>query len=183
MLGHMIATIKPKTAATAHEAVGTTPALDQSREQILDTINELHALSRRGLWGILFFLGFSALALYASTAGLFARVPVEVKEMFGEPPPLHLLHLALGVSWLSAFVLILGRRSAEGKPCYSWYNIGLPTAFYPLYIFSDPSGTNFPAVFAAGLLLLFIEHLTVTSYASRAIREQTARLRRSQQSQ
>jgi hypothetical protein len=180
MLGHMIAIIKPKTA-TADQAVHHSPTRDHSREQIISIINELHALSRRGLWGILSFLALSAMVLYASTGGLFSLVPVEVKEMFGDPPPLHLLHIALGVSWLSAFILILGRRSADGKPCYSWYNIGLPTAFYPLYIFSDPACANFPAVFAAGLLLLIIEHATVMTYAAKAIREETSRLNRLQE--
>jgi hypothetical protein len=176
MLGHMIPMIKPKSATTAHQADEASSTRDHSREQIVSTINELHALSRRGLWGVLFFLTLSAIALYGSKTGLFTMVPVEVKEMFGDPPPLHLLHIALAVSWLSAFILILGRRSADGKPGYSWCNVGLPTAFYPLYVFSDPSGANFPAVFAAGLLLLIIEHVTVMSYAAKTISEETARL-------
>lgn len=180
MLGHMIELIKPKTATTAHEVVEGSIASDHSREQIAGRIDELHALSRRGLWGILSFLALSAIALYGSTTGLFATVPSDVKELFGEAPPLHWLHIALAVSWLSAFVLILGRRTADGRPCYNWYNIALPTAFYPLYVFSDSSGANFPAVFAAGLVLLIIEHVTVTSYAAKAIRQERARLSRVQ---
>lgn len=176
MLGHMIAQIKPRTAP--HDERAEAAAIAYSQEEVLSTIRELHALSRRGLWGILLFLAVSALTLYSSEAGLFASVPSDVKELFGDPPPVQLLHIALGVSWLSAFILILGRRSGEGKPCYSWYNIGLPTAFYPLSIFSDRTGTFFPAVFAAGLLLLVVEHATVVSYATRVIEEETARLRR-----
>ena len=176
MLGHMIGHIKPKTVSAAHQAVGRSLSHDHSREQIVGTINELHALSRRGLWGILLFLTLSAVALYCSGAGMFAMVPADIKELFGEPPPAHLLHVVLGVSWLSAFVLILGRRGGDGKPCYSWCNIGLPTSFYPLYLFSDPAGTNFPAVFVAGLLLLIVEHTSVMFYAAKAIREETARL-------
>jgi hypothetical protein len=177
MLGHMIAQIKPKTAATANDVVEQ-GIVHHSREQIISTINELHALSRRGLWGILLFLTVSAVTLYCSEAGLFASIPSGVKELFGDPPPAHLLYIALAVSWLSAFILILGRRTGDGKPCYSWYNIGVPTLFYPLCIFSDRSGTFFPAVFAAGLILLVVEHATVMSYAIKAIREETARLKR-----
>ena len=84
----------------------------------------------------------------------------------------------LGVSWLSAFVLIFGRRGGDGKPGYHWCNVGLPAAFYPLYVFSDPTGTFFPAVFAATLILLLMEHACVVSYARKAIREESARLDR-----
>lgn len=177
MLGHMIEPIKPKAAAIDNRFAPRSKTPDHCRQQIIGTISELHALSRRGLWGILVFMSVSALALYCSQAGVFAMVPVEIKELFGEAPPAGAVHAVLAVSWLSAFVLILGRRGGDGKPGYSWCNIGLPTAFYPLYIFSDPSGGNFPAVFAAGLLLLVIEHVTVTSYASRMIREEAARLK------
>ena len=175
MLGHMIGQIKPKTAATANDAVERSMTSDHCREQILGNLNELHGLSRRGLWGILLFLSLSAATLYCSVAGIFAMVPADIKELFGDAPPANWLHMALAVSWLSAFVLILG-RAGDGKPGYSWCNIGLPTAFYPLYVFSDPAGTHFPAVFAAGLILLVVEHASVTFYASKAIREETARL-------
>jgi len=174
----MIEQLKPKSAASAKDVVERSS--EQSREQVQRTITELYSLSRRGLWGILLFLGLSALTLYGSESGLFARVPAEVKDLFGEAPPLPLLHIALAVSWLSAFVLILGRTGSDGRPHYNWYNIGLPTAFYPLYIFSDPAGTHFPAVFAAGLVLLIVEHVSVMTYAAKAIREQTARLQRLQ---
>jgi hypothetical protein len=185
MLGHIIGQVKPKTASARtnvhsslrpHDPVDRTMSLDHGREGILASINELHALSRRGLWGILMFLTLSAVTLYCREAGLFAQVPGEIRELFGEAPPLPLLHIALAVSWLSALVLILGRVNSDGRPCYSWYNIGLPTAFYPLYVFSDPAGTHFPAVFAAGLILLIVEHVSVLCYASKAIREGTDRL-------
>jgi hypothetical protein len=176
MLGHMIGQIKTKTAETTNARHDFSTNPDHCREQVVATINDLHALSRRGLWGILLFLSISAATLYGSVSGLFSSIPAEVRELFGEAPPLGMLHLVLGVSWLSALVLILGRRGRDGKPAYNWCNIGLPTAFYPLYIFYEPSGTHFPAVFAAGLLLLVIEHLTVTCYAARVIREETERL-------
>ena len=175
MLGHMVGQIKPKTASTSNDVVERSINSDHCREQILANVNELHALSRRGLWGILLFLSLSAVTLYCREAGIFAMVPSDIKELFGEPPPASWLHTVLAVSWLSAFVLILG-RAGDGKPGYSWCNIGLPTAFYPLYVFSDPTGSHFPAVFAAGLILLIVEHASVLFHASKAIREETARL-------
>ena len=179
MLAHMIAQLKPK-AANSKDILERSGGLEHCREEILYNIDELHVLSRRGLWGILLFLALSAGILYSTESGLVASIPADIRVIFGEAPPLHLLNIALAVSWLSAFVLILGRTGTDGRPHYSWYNIGLPTAFYPLYIFSDPSGTHFPAVFLAGLVLLIAEHVTVMSYAARAIREETARLKRLQ---
>jgi len=176
MLGQVIGQIKPKTAASNSDVAHHAKSNEHCRDQIAGSMAELQALSRRGLWGILLFLSISALILYLSEAGLIALAPDSLKELFGEAPPTQWLHIVLAVSWLSAFVLILGRVAADGKPCYSWCNVGLPTVFYPLYIFCDPAGTHFPAVFAAGLVLLLVEHVSVTIYASRAIREESARL-------
>jgi hypothetical protein len=176
MLGHMIGQIKPKTAATSNEVAQQSTRPEQCQEQITGTINRLHALSRRGLWGILLFATLSAVTLYCHQAGLFALLPIDGKALFGDLPPSNLLHVVLAVSWLSAFVLILGRVSGDGEPTYNWCNIGLPTVFYPLYIFSDAGASNFPAVFAAGLVLLLIEHASVMLYVSKALREEKERL-------
>jgi len=178
MSGHIIEHLKTKAASTAGHVVDGSISSPRCRGEVVKSIEELHALSRRGLWGMLLFMSLSAAALYLSQTGAFAMVPAQIKEMFGPPPPAHLLRIALAVSWLSAFVLILGRRGADGRPGYNWCNIGLPAAFYPLYVFTDAAGTYFPAVFAAGLVLLLVEHACVISYATRAIREETARLDR-----
>lgn len=180
MLGHTIVHARHKKESVAQVLVDRSMCHGHGREEIVLAINELHALSRRGLWGILLFLSLSAGALYCSETGLLAMVPAEVRGWFGEPPPAHWLHAALAVSWLSAFVLILGRVAGDGRPTYSWCNVGLPTAFYPLYVFSDQAGTYFPAVFAAGLVLLIVEHASVMIYASKAIRAENSRLGRLQ---
>ena len=173
MLGQMIGQIKPKAAALARQVVVRSQSADQSRERILVSNDELHALSRRGLWGILLFLTLSAIALYLSESGLLALVPGDLKELFGDPPPLHLIHLVMAVSWLSALVLILGRVTGDAPSGYNWHNIGLPTAFYPLYVSAASAGTHFPVVFAAGLILLIVEHLSVLFTVSKALREET----------
>lgn len=178
MLGHIIEHTKPKAASTAARVMEGSIGSLRSRAQIVATIEELHSLSRRGLWGMLLFLSLSAAALYLDRTGLLAGIPAEVKEMVGSLPSADLLHAVLAVSWCSALVLILGRRGDDGKPGYGWYNIGLPAAFYPLYIFSDAAAVYFPAVFAAGLLLLLVEHLTVLCYVGRMMKEEKARLER-----
>ncbi|MCM0080051.1 hypothetical protein L4X63_00445 [Geomonas sp. Red32] len=154
------------------------PVHETTCERMEEQLDALHALSRRGLWGIVLFMAVSAAALYGSSSGLFSLIPAEVREMVGEGPPPAALYLVLAVSWLSSFVLIIGRRGGDGQPGYCWYNVGLPTVFYPLAIFTQEAATLFPVVFVAGLILLLLEHFTVTSYASRAIRETTARLER-----
>ena len=176
MSGHAIGQIKNKTASAADHVVEGPVAHHPCREELSKEIEQLHALSRRGLWGLILFLSLSAVALCLNQAGAWLMVPAEIKEMVGPSPPAELLHVALGVSWFSALVLVLGRRGADGKPGYNWYNIGLPAAFYPLYIFADPTGTCFPAVFAAGLVLLLLEHAFVISYTGKEIRKETQRL-------
>lgn len=173
MSGHFIEHIKEATAPKSQDAAHPSAKLDQ----VAAGINELHALTRRGLWGMLLFLSLSATVLYCSEAGIFAMVPAEVRNFFGELPPPRWLHAVLAVSWLSAFVLIMGRMVDDSEPCYNWYNVGLPTIFYPLYIFTEGAATYFPAVFAAGLILLVCEHVSVTLHARRLLREETARLR------
>jgi hypothetical protein len=170
--------IKPKTAVMTHQFLGRSQGADHSRELILISISQLQALSRRGLWGILLFLTLSAVTLYLSESGMLALAPAGLKELFGDLPPTHLIHLAMAVSWLSALVLIMGRVTGDAPPGYNWYNIGLPTAFYPLYVFADSGGAHFPVVFAAGLTLLIVEHVSVLFFASKAIREGTERISR-----
>ncbi len=174
MSGHAIGHMKHKTASAADRLLegSATPC----REGLARDIAKLHALSRRGLWGVIAFLCLSAAALCLSQSGVCSTIPAQVKGMIGPPPPAGLLHVALGASWVSALILVLGRRGADGKPGYNWYNIGLPAAFYPLYIFADPTGISFPAVFAAGLVLLLLEHAFVISYTAREIRKETERL-------
>ena len=176
MPGHVIGQMKPKSAALAHQGASQSPCAG-GRERALVSLDELHALSRRGLWGVLLFLALSSVTLYVSEVGLVALVPVDLKELFGEAPPAHLVHIALAVSWLSALVLILGRVTGDATPGYNWFNIGLPTAFYPLYVFSDSTGTHFPVVFAAGLVLLLVEHLSVVCFVAKAMREEKDRVR------
>ncbi|ACH37705.1 menaquinol oxidoreductase complex Cbc5, membrane protein subunit, putative [Citrifermentans bemidjiense Bem] len=178
MSGHVIEQIKTKPAAALDRSVESSIAANRCREELARNIDELHALSRRGLWGLLLFLGVSAAALYLSQMEACSLIQLQLKEIFGPPPPSDLLHVVLAVSWLSGFVLILGRRGADGKPGYNWCNIALPTAFYPLYVFSDAAGGYFPAVFCAGLVLLLLEHGFAVCYARKVIREANDRLSR-----
>lgn len=176
MSGHLVEQIKAKPVHRTGPAPADAGSLSWSREQVANGIARLHALSRRGLWGLLLFLVLSAVALAISQGEISIAAQAEIRDIFGTLPSVAMLNLVLAVSWVSALVMIVGRRDADGKPAYNWCNIGLPAAFYPLYVFCDPTGTYFPAVFLAGLVLLLLEHGFVVSYAKKAIRTETARL-------
>lgn len=178
MSGHLIEHIKAKPVPGAGPVVADSTSPSRSREQVAGNIAQLHALSRRGLWGLILFLVLSAMALWLSQGTFSIAAQAELKELFGPLPPVEVLNLVLGVSWLSALVMILGRRGTDGRPGYHWYNVGMPAAFYPLYVFCDPTGTYSPAVFLAGLVLLLLEHAFVHAYAASAISDEAVRLER-----
>ncbi|MBJ6750873.1 hypothetical protein [Geomonas anaerohicana] len=174
---HLIEHLKAKPIRETTQ-VATGSELSWSREQVAKSVEQLHVLSRRGLWGLLLFLALSAAALALSQLNVSSGAQAELEGIFGPLPSIDVLNLVLGVSWLSALVLIVGRRGGDGRPGYSWHNVGLPAVFYPLYAFCDTTGTYFPVVFLAGLVLLLLEHGFVVYYTAKAIREETARLER-----
>jgi hypothetical protein len=176
MLGHTIDHIKPNTAQ-APRTTDWTINSEHRRGKILVSIKEHQALSRRGLCGILSFLALSASAIYCRETIMLTMFHEKVKELLGAPPPSLLIHIALGVSFVSAMILILGRMTENSKPGYSRLNIWIPTIFYPLYFFSDNMDKNFQAVFAAGLIILIVEHVSNWYYSSKTILEEKEQLK------
>ncbi|MBU5614365.1 hypothetical protein [Geomonas azotofigens] len=174
---HLIEHIKAKPIRESAQ-VATGSELPWSREQVAKNVEQLHVLSRRGLWGVVLFLGLSSVALALSQGTLPCVAQTELEQIIGPLPSADLLNLVLGVSWLSALVLIVGRRGSDGRPGYRWHNVGLPAVFYPLYAFCDTTGSYFPVVFLAGLVLLLLEHAFVVCYTAKAIKEETTRLER-----
>ncbi|WP_243371863.1 hypothetical protein [Geotalea sp. SG265] len=130
------------------------------------------APSRRGLWGMVIFLGISLCALAVRDAQLLAALPETVRALLGDTPPPVLIHLAMAASTVSALILILGRITGHTRPDYSWINIAMPVLFYPLYLIADTDRSSFISVMAVGLILLLLEHLTVRHCAVRAINRQ-----------
>ena len=178
MSGHLIESIKTKPTRPPGPFPAGYAVTPSNSECVAGHVAELHALSRRGLWGLLLFLVLSAAALWLREVALPVAAQEELRVLFGPLPTTDMLNLILAVSWFSALAMIIGRRDADGKPGYNWYNVGLPTAFYPLYVFCDTTGTYFPAVFVAGLILLLLEYAFVLSYTVKAIRAETARQER-----
>jgi hypothetical protein len=117
--------------------------------------------SRRGLWGMILFLGISLATLAVRDAQLLAALPDTVRGLLGDTPPPVLIHLALAASSVSAVILILGRITGHTRPDCNWVNIALPVLFYPLYLMADTERSSFISVMVVGMSLLLMEHLTV----------------------
>ncbi len=156
------------TGQTKHQKsrLGTIAGQNQTvRQGLQERAKALHFLSRRGLWGIILFLLVSIAALLVRDWNLFLMLPANMQQLLGDPPPPALIHTALAVSTISALIILAGRMIGSGKPYYSWHNVGLPAAFYPLYLMADTGGNNFVIVFIIGMMLLLLEHFTVWRYA------------------
>ena len=176
MIGQMTGQMKPGPKNSLGSAWERRGDYGMRRTEIRQTIDGLYALSRRGLWRLILFLGISAVALRFQSFDLFAGLPENLREILGAPPPVTLIHIVLAVSTICALILIAGRRTEETGGQTGWLQFGMSVFFYPLYGAANSLETFFPAVFAAGLIILVIDHFTVWSQTSKAIREEKERL-------
>jgi hypothetical protein len=179
MIGQMTGQIKPGPNSSLGSAWEKRGDYGMRRAEIRETIDHLYAVSRGGLWRVLLFLAVSAVALQFRDIELFATLPENIREALGAPPPPFLIHLVLAVSTLSALILIAGRGPEEGgREGSGWLQFGMVAFFYPLYAVTGTLAAFFPAVFAAGLLVLLCDHGAAWYHASAAIREEKERLGR-----
>ncbi len=184
MLGHMIGPMRPKTADSRQQAVGTKAGVKEHRERIRQTITAHDALSRRGLWGMLIFIVISCLALQFRNIELFAGLPDNVRCIIGAPPPPALIHVVLAVSTLSSIIITMGRMTEDENPAGNWSrfwsSIAFRSVFYIFYATANALEDNFLLVFAAGMIVLVLEHFATWLYAVRTIereKEHLAQLR------
>ena len=175
MIGQLTGQMKPGPKSSLENPWEKRADLGRRREEILHSIDELYALSRRGLWKLFLFLGISTVALQARDFDLFSVLPENVQEVLGAPPSPELVHVVLAISTFSTLILHSGRlaRGSSG-----WLQFGMLVFFYPLYAMSNTLGTWFPLVCVAGLITIVFEHLTVWTQTSRAIHEERERLAR-----
>ncbi len=178
MIGQMTGQLKPGSKNPLGSAWEKRATYGMRREEIMQAIDGLYVQSRRGLWRVLLFLGISAVALYFRSFDLFAVLPEELRELIGAPPPLELIHIVLAVSTISALVLIAGRGSEKPGGSLGWLQFAMSAFFYPLYATASSLETWFPAVLAAGLIVLVADHFATWSQTSRAIQEEKERLGR-----
>jgi hypothetical protein len=130
-------------------------------------IDRLQTLSRRGLWGIVLFLVLSA-GGYA-VVGYQSRISAEILGRLGAAPPVSLISLALVVYCFSALILAMP-RIVDGSDSYrGWSVVAYLGTFYGFYFYAGALTVNFWAVFAAGLLLLGLEYISLLIYCRREI--------------
>jgi len=157
-------------------------AVDGHREQIVETIARLGVISRRGLWGILGFVAVSCLALQLRGVDLFAGFSDHVLRILGSAPPLILIHLVLAVSTCSTVVVLLGRIQNGETPARSRRDVcagvAFRSAFYLFYAMAGALEGYFLVAFAAGIVVLALEHFVTWSSAARIIAEEKERLLR-----
>jgi hypothetical protein len=180
MIGQMAGGhIKPGPKSSLGSAWEKRGDYSRRRAEIRQTIDGLYATSRCGLWRMLLFLAVSIVALRFQDVELFANLPEQIREAMGAPPPPFLIHLVLAVSTVSALILIAGRGPEEnGRESAGWLQFGMAVFFYPLYATTNTLSVFFPAVFAAGLLVMVCDHAVSWHHASAAIREEKERLGR-----
>lgn len=184
MLGHMIGPMRPKTADSRQQAVGTMAGVKEHRERIRQTITAHDALSRRGLWGMLFFIVISGVALQFRAVDLFAGLPDNVRCIIGAPPPPALIHVVLAISTLSSIIITIGRMTEDENPAGNWSRfwsgLAFRSVFYLFYATANALEENFLLVFTAGMIVLVLEHFATWLYAVRTIereKEHLAQLR------
>lgn len=142
------------------------------REKIQKAINAIQAHSRKGLWGILFFLSASLIAFYFQDYGLTSCLPPEIREMLGPAPFTVLIDILLAVSTISSLINIAGRITEGDKPQRTWSHVGFRVLFYGLYFTSDALSGHLLTVFITGILVLGLEQYALWFYASRTIRNE-----------
>lgn len=178
MLEHIIEQVKPGTKINPHKAYNSTADSRQYREKILDNINALHAQSRRGLWGVAAFLLISIIALLCRDINIIETFPENIREILGCAPAPYLIHIVLGVSTISALIIIAGRVGNDTEPGSIWSQLGHRSIFYLFYFFSNALDKHFMVIFLAGLTVLLLEHYHIWSHNSKAVKKEKELLKK-----
>ncbi len=135
----------------------------------LDT-TALHALSRKGLWGLLFFLLASVAAFLNQDFNLYQTFPEAVLQILGCPPPAILIHLALTVYSFTVVVPVLIRMSTGDNPVVGWHHSLYRSVFCLFYLVSTTLPENFFAMVTIGILLYAVEQVGIWSYMYKHLR-------------
>ncbi|KIH76226.1 hypothetical protein SAMN05660860_00180 [Geoalkalibacter ferrihydriticus] len=147
-----------------------TPESGTSNDKQADAqarIQHLQVLSRRGLWGLAVFLLMSLAAFGHET--LLPQISPGVRSALGSAPPTNFISIALVVYSFSALVLILSRMSSGEGKYKGWSHLGYLFGFYAFYYYGEALGTNFWAVFAAGITIMSLEYYQMWSFCSESI--------------
>jgi hypothetical protein len=172
MLRNLISNIQGKrTIASSGNVNNISPASQHNETTIDDLYNHL----RSGLWGVLIFLGASAVALYFKKQSLAGVLPPDIMELLGSTPPVILINCVFGASTLSSLISIAGRIYHNRKPGKTTTHLWFRVFFYLLYFISGALSDYFNVVFISGLVVLGLQHYNVWNYYMRAIEKNTGK--------
>jgi len=132
-------------------------------------LQDLQALSHRGLRDLFLFLLFSFFFFGVRQIDLLAPLTEGVRRILGSPPSPELTTLALTGYTLSALVLILARTARGERPRLKWVHLFYRTVFYFFYAVAGSLEGHFMEVLLAGLLLIGLEQLNIWTYALKAL--------------
>lgn len=139
--------------------------IEQDEEsQVQLTHAQLHAMSRRGLWGFLVFLVISIVAFMVQDFKLYETLSEPFLQILGCPPPAFLIHLALTGYGFTVIVPVLIRMATGANPVVAWHHLACRSVFYLFYLVSNALPMNFLIVFGLGVLFYLLEQLGVWTY-------------------
>jgi hypothetical protein len=144
-------------------------AAHQHTQPVEATIDDLYNNSRSGLWGLFFFLGASAIALYFNEHSLAGSLPANIMDQLGSTPSVLLVNCVFGASTMSSLISIAGRIYYDREPGKTSTHLWFRVFFYLLYFISGALGDYFNVVFISGLVVLGLQHYNVWNYYMRAI--------------
>lgn len=133
------------------------------------SLDELHARSRSGLWGLLLFLGASVVAFYFKSSSLAGLLPAELMAALGPVPPLFMATVTLWISTLSSLAIIAGRLYHGTPPSRTATHVAFRVGFYLLYFALGALDQHIHALFISGLVVLALQHHNVMGYYTRQI--------------
>lgn len=154
----------------------TVPTGADMRREVERRIQQLHARSRQGLWGLLAFILISLGAF--RNFDFIPPLSSEIRAILGRPPSPNLISLALVVYAFSALILILARMNSGNEKYKGWSHLFYLSAFYGFYYLSEALHENFWAVFAAGMTIFSLEYYHFWNRCSEKIREEKENLAR-----
>ena len=173
MLRNLLVTAHGKRPNAPSENGSNGSAAFQHIQTVEATIDDLYNNSRKGLWGLLIFLGASAIALYFNEQSLAGSLSADIMDQLGSTPSVILVNCVFGASTISSLISIAGRIHSSLEPGNTSTHLWFRVVFYLLYFISGALSNYFNMVFISGLVVLGLQHYNVWNYYMRAIEKNT----------
>lgn len=129
----------------------------------------LYRNSRSGLWGICIYLAVTLLAICCKDQCLASVLPPHLMQKLGAVPPVFMAVAVLWISTLSALTVICGRLFHGTEPASTRSQVAFRVGFYILFFVVGGLGQWFNELFVSGLVVLTLQHYSVSSYYMRII--------------